>query len=196
MLVLAIFLMLLGIWYYWNGFQEADLTELRYNFTEYMTKKTDSYLNGIECEPSGYSLNSTEVCFDCNGLDACFGYVWVDKVERMMMSPDRAPVLRKTYDEDDLLDFHSFGVSSVLGCRYDKDKEEYECEEGVKAKIDAVGPEFEFPVETDIEEKIEEITGSDCVFTESAYEENVINFECNTIVGIIISNKIVIEDLA
>ena len=173
--------------------KESNLIELRYNFSQYMTKKVDAHLNAIECKPTSYTLNSTEVCFVCNKLDACFGYVWVDKGERMMMNPNRAPILRNNYDEDDLLDFYSYGVSRILECKYNKDKKEYECKEGIKAKIEAVGPEFEFPMEMDVKEKLEEITNSECEFEVSPFEENVVEFSCSNIVGKIRSNEILIE---
>lgn len=203
--VLLIFFISSFLYFYYFHFLPSkpkyltNITELYSLFTPYMERHVNYRLKAVECQPNKYYYDDSAVCFVCGGIDACFGYAWVNINGEERTNPKGLPKLFGKYNADTEISFYSYGVSKVLNCVCEK---ECICKDNIKVIEGKYGIKFIFPEDINIEESIKKIAidlqMGDCTFFNRTLSlgDRIINlpsFSCGNLEGIIISNEVEFE---
>jgi hypothetical protein len=110
----------------------SNVTELYSLFTPTMESFVNLHLEPITCQKNEYYYNNSSFCFICGKFDTCFGFSYVIRERgKTEMNPTSTIYLNGEYDNLTALNFYSSGLDRFLNC-----KENLECENGIKAKIE------------------------------------------------------------
>jgi len=162
----------------------SNVTELYSLFTPYMKTQINSRLQSIECQPTKYYYNDSSVCFVCNEIDACFGYSWVNRTGDKKMNPKCTSFLSGKYSKEDKLNFCSCGIARLLDCSCN---EVCNCKQGMEVSLTDGFVSFTFPMNVDLKEKIEQITGEKCDIIESG--KGLLHIHCENFKGYIFNES-------
>jgi len=167
----------------------SNVTELYSLFTVYMEESVNSYLKYIECQPNKYCYDDSSICFTCNEMEACFGYGWVNRSGGEKMNPVSPFFLKGKYSKEELISFHSYGMSWLLNCVCN---ENCTCNDEINVELTENDVRFTFPTNASIKQKIEEISGEGCNVAPS---DGLSFIHCKNLRGIILneSNTLIIR---
>jgi len=122
--ILVILIVIVGIYYFSPALiiskpnTLTNTTELYSFFTPYMKDYVDTRLDYIDCQPTEYYYeNNDTVCFICENMDACFGFVRVIREEGVKFNPLGEPYLKANKFDVRVADFYKDGLASYFNCK-------------------------------------------------------------------------------
>ena len=155
----------------------TDIEKIYSLFTPDMQSWVDSYLNSIVCKPKEYYIENQQVCFVCKKLDACFGYVWIQREGGKKMNSYGRPSLTGKYDENTAINFYSFGIVNSLNCK--GKGEEWICNNGIELSFKNNTVILTFPQGSDLHQEIEKISkgiGVECEYIDLFFRCGAMSF--------------------
>jgi len=124
--ILIIFIIgLFAIGYFTSkeALREKILSEIYPPLTSYMKENVKKHLENIDCVPKNYEVKESELCFNCNNYDACFGYGLVIREKgQKKMNPAGIDYLTKDTFDLDLVNFYQDGLATVFNCQKENEK--------------------------------------------------------------------------
>jgi len=110
----------------------SDIQEVYDSFTDPTKELVESKLGTIACNPEQYYGQNSHICFVCESVHPCFGYVWVDRGmgERRDFSGSIYLAVQAPKISAEVVKFCHDRVASLLDCG-ENDKGGVECQRAV-----------------------------------------------------------------